>query len=115
MEFVPYQPWHYEYLTIPTLQGQHMGKELVQMYAAAYAIRGDSFTVKEKGQIIACGGVVSLWPGVGEAWTILSDTIKASPFFLHRKTFKVLLGLIRDRKYHRVQSIIWCCDSVAIR
>jgi hypothetical protein len=115
MELVPYEPWHFEYLAMPMPQGKNMGLELVKIYAMAYYVRGRAYTIKDKGKIVGCAGVLDLWPGVGEAWTCLTDDARAKPFFLHRRTYKIIRKLIETGTYHRVQAIVCCEDAKPVQ
>lgn len=108
-----YEPWHYEYLA--GLVGSPLDPQVVRFFAEMYRQRGDAYTIRQDGNLIGCAGVLEMWPGVAEAWTLLTDEAKAAPFWLHTRTKSFLLDIIRDRKYHRVQAIIKKDDPAAIR
>jgi hypothetical protein len=64
---------------------------------------GTIFTFEKDGQPVACAGLVKMWPGVAEAWTVLSDVAKANPLWIVRQ----LRCAIREQAWvmqlHRVQ------------
>jgi hypothetical protein len=115
MELIPYEPWHFEYLAVNTPQGRNMGQDFVQIYAMAYYVKGRAYTIRDKGKIVGCAGVIDLWPGVGEAWSCLTDDARAKPFFLHRKTYRIIRDLIKSGTYHRVQSIVCCTEDKPVK
>jgi hypothetical protein len=115
MELVEYQPWHYEYLVGTTTQGILMGSEIIQMFGAAYYIKGDTFSAKHNNKLIGCAGIIEMWPGVAEAWAALTDDIRMCPFFLHRKTYRIMKELINRNKYHRLQANISLDNATAIK
>lgn len=115
MKLVKYDPWHFEYLAMPMNFGKNMGMEIVKMYAKAYYLRGYSYSIEDKGKIIGCAGVVDMWPGVAEAWTLLSDEAKTKPFFLHRLTLRIMKNIIQTKKYRRVQAIVCWSDPVSVK
>jgi len=115
MELVNYKPWHYEYLMMITSNGRLLGEDIVKMYALAYSFKGQAYTIKDNGRVVGCAGIVELWPGVGEAWTVLSKDLKGNPFFLHRKTYRIMRNLINKFKYHRLQAIVCPGDSIATK
>lgn len=73
----------------------------------AYAIttfqrsRGTAFTVFEGNQILGCAGISVLWPGVGEAWTMISNEWRAKPLSLHRLIKRGLAQF--STQFHRVE------------
>jgi hypothetical protein len=115
MNLVPYEPWHFEYLAIDTPQGKHMGLDAIKIYALVYSIRGQAYTIKDRGQIVGCAGVLDLWNGVGEAWTCLTDESRAKPFFLHRRTYKIIREIIKSKVYHRVHAIVCCTEEKPVQ
>ena len=115
MELVTYEPWHFEYLAMPMPQGRNLGPEVIRMYALAYSIRGEAHTIKDKGKIVGCAGVLSMWPGVAEAWTIFSKEAKENPFFIHRQTYRILRKIINKNQFRRVQAIVCSADPVSTK
>jgi hypothetical protein len=114
MILVPYQPWHYESLLSDTSLYPVLGRESVEMLAMAYSMRGMSFSVKDNGKIVGAGGILELWPGVGEAWSVFSKRLKCKPFFLHRRASRILADMIKMRQYHRIQAVIDESDYYAV-
>lgn len=66
--------------------------------------RGEAYTMEVDGELVACGGVLPLWKGVGEVWLV------ASPLVERHKT-AVGLAVVRKlkemkKKYERLQTVI---------
>jgi len=74
-------------------------------WAAAYKEHGPAFTGVRDGRIIGCGGIMMLWPGVGEAWANLAPAVKHSPkdvLYCLRKGLEIISSAYELR---RVQAI----------
>jgi len=56
-----------------------LGSPRHAQWAAEHKKYGPAFTGVRNGEVIACGGIMLLWPGVGEAWANLSPAVKKSP------------------------------------
>ena len=67
-------------------------------------IAGPAYTVVDpEGQIVGCGGVHNLWPGVGEVWMVLSPLAKKYPY-IWMATKKLLSGMAQG--YVRLQAVV---------
>lgn len=66
---------------------------------------GPAYTLMtDSGQVVGCAGVNTYWPGVGEAWAILSDLIHKYPLSFHRTVVKMLNQIQTDYKLNRIQA-----------
>ncbi|MBO6782241.1 MAG: hypothetical protein JJ899_03070 [Alphaproteobacteria bacterium] len=70
------------------------------------AARGMSFSALADGKIVGCAGVVELWPGVGQAWAVLSREALDEPITLTRAVLRELERIRRERSLHRVQATV---------
>lgn len=68
--------------------------------------RGPAFTAISNGDIIACGGVVPFWKGVGEAWLITSDLTEKFKIFFAKTVHNKLEEIIKLMDFKRVQALI---------
>ena len=69
-------------------------------------VNGPSFTgISEEG-IIACGGVLVLWKGVGEAWVITSPLVNLYPLTFAKIVKRKLKQIIIDNNLERVQTVV---------
>lgn len=68
--------------------------------------KGLAFSAVEEGEVIGCAGIVKLWEGVGEAWTMLSSEIRKRPFFLHRQVKRGLQDFAVLAGFHRVELFV---------
>jgi hypothetical protein len=115
VRIVPYEPWHYEYLAGKTFTTLKIGSEAIRLFSLAYDLRGVAVTIQDGNQVIGCAGIMELWPGVGEAWSMFTDEIRGHPFYLHSRTKKIMADMISSRNYHRVQATVLSTDPVAIK
>lgn len=67
---------------------------------------GMAFTEVCKDGVIACGGVLPIWKGVGEGWAITSDLVCKYPFSFAKIVHKKLGEIIRYYKLDRVQTVV---------
>ena len=74
---------------------------------ALQAQKGIAYTgVNDEGKIIAVGGVVILWEGVGSGWVLTSDLLLKYKTWTHRNIKQILDITIDTQKLHRIESII---------
>lgn len=67
--------------------------------------RGPAYTL-ENGGIIACGGILPLWKGVGEVWVVSSPLVEKHPIFFAKTAWRKLFEMIKDLDLERVQSLV---------
>lgn len=99
---VPYRAAHYREVTrygLSPLVG--LTSDEIADY---YAHRGAAYTGMVGDKIAGCAGVVSHWPGAGEAWAILTDVGRAHPAFIHRVVKRTLSEIIANSRLRRVQA-----------
>jgi len=68
--------------------------------------RGPAYTARVGDTVIACAGVMVVWPGVGMAWVVLTD--EAVPFrvWVTRTIRAVLRDVVRALALHRVEAVV---------
>jgi hypothetical protein len=66
-------------------------------------VRGPAYTGRIDDEIAICAGVLIPWPGLGEAWAVLSDLGRQHPLFVHRRVARVLRSIIRECHLNRIQ------------
>lgn len=70
---------------------------------ALFALEGpDAHTVVAEGQMVACLGVLPLWPGTGEAWAFLAHDCGRHLLWITRAIERYL----RHTHYTRVQCMV---------
>lgn len=83
--------------------------------AAASAAAGPAWTLLLDGDPVGCGGVVLLWPGVGEAWSLSAESAAAIPLALHRAVREGLAEAQMRYRLHRIQAAVLACHVVGRR
>ncbi len=68
--------------------------------------RGPAWTVMVDDRIIACGGVVIIWKGVGAAWIVFSETMPTHGLWMTRMTKRVLEDAVRIYNLHRLETMV---------
>jgi hypothetical protein len=75
-----------------------------------------AWTLEDDGSPVACGGVVTLIPGVGEIWLVVSPLMTVRPLSLCRALRAKKRELLSDKYgYRRLQAIIWCGFELGCR
>lgn len=74
---------------------------------AVTIVSSSARTLVNESEVLACFGIWPLWPGVGRAWAMLSETILLRyPLTLHREVSQCL-GYIEERDdYHRIEAVV---------
>ena len=84
--------------------------------ARTYEKGGPAFTARLDGQILACAGLMVLWPGVASAWALISPLgAKGHGLALHWGVKRELEALIRLRCLWRVEADVEASNRLAIR
>lgn len=50
-----------------------------------------------------CGGVVTLWPGVGDVWASVTPQLQDHPLLLVRATLGIIARIQKAGNFHRLQ------------
>lgn len=70
-------------------------------------LTGDALSGFIDERLAACAGIMGFWPGVGEAWAILTDVGRAHPMLVHRAIRDGLRAIMRERQYRRIQADVY--------
>lgn len=66
---------------------------------------GPAFTAVLDHSVLACGGVVIQWKGMGSAWMVLAEDIGSHGLWLSRVTIKFLKQIKHDYNLHRMEAM----------
>lgn len=67
---------------------------------------GIGYTIEAPEGLVASGGIIPLWKGVGEAWVVTSDLVAIYPVFFAKTTWRKLYEMINSNGIERVQTTI---------
>ena len=74
--------------------------------AEYYAKTGPAITVMRENKVLAIGGVIKFWPGVGEAWMMIAPEGRKGGLFLYRYMEGFLETCFKEYGFHRIQASI---------
>ena len=74
--------------------------------AVAYANSGPAITMLKKNTVLALGGIVQFWPGVGEAWMMVSPEGRKRGLALYRVMERFLNMGFDQYGFHRIQASV---------
>lgn len=100
MLIVPYEPRHYEALTIQAAQ-MTMGP-LSDEQRLALGTHGPSYSILDGERTLFCGGAVELWPGRAFVWAVLSGAIGTQFPGVHRAVLRFLEAV----PYRRLETAV---------
>ncbi len=105
MRIIPFKPEHLNKVSPQDAQSA------VARYAASLDAQmldrpGMAFTAVDGEHPVGCAGVVELWPGVGQAWAVLSEQALDHPVVLTRAAMRELPRICRDCGLGRVQASV---------
>ena len=73
---------------------------------AEHLALGPGFTMVDNEEIIASGGIMPCWKGVGEAWAITSPRLPSYSFAFARTIWRKLFLLIDTMQLERVATVV---------
>lgn len=102
-KIIPFEPEH-----LATMIGHHAvesDKKALEALGQAhvYLQLGPCYSIIVGDEIIWCGGLVVLWPGVAEAWAVPSWAVADYPLTVHRAVKQTLARLIQTLNLRRIQ------------
>lgn len=77
--------------------------------------RGLSFTAIYDREIMCCGGVTIMWPGVGEVWTVNGPLTRKYPIQFHKLIKRWLHLLTKKHGLHRIQAVVDATNETHVR
>lgn len=102
-------------MTSPTIRAFHAhdaaricnrdGVQAVPALMIEQSTKGPAFTAEVDGEVLGCGGVVVLWPGVGACWMTLAEDIGKHGLWLCKVTIEFLDKATRDLTLHRLEAM----------
>jgi RimJ/RimL family protein N-acetyltransferase len=116
MYYLPFVPEHFDHLDfnhkeISVLSNAYDIKSMV----AQQARMGSAFTVFRHNRPIAILGVINIWPGVGEMWSIFDNEARQIPATALRTGRSFGDIAIRYLQLHRLQITVRTDDNRAFR
>lgn len=106
LEIVPFQKDHWYTLRLSGRDAEALTGLPDAEHARMLATGGPAYSVFADGEIIGMGGVFMHWPGVGEAWALVSPEAKKHGIPFARAARRYLDQMAKDRKLERVQAAV---------
>jgi hypothetical protein len=116
LRIVPFEPAHLQAIEAREFEAREMlflpdMAERVRDYMA----RGMAYTGFLGDKILMCAGIVVLWRGVGEVWSVTTPLVTKYPLTFHRTMSRVLGLLERSMGLWRIQVAIHANHYVSQR
>lgn len=77
------------------------------MGTMAASERGEALTILADDEILSIGGVVSLFPGTAELWSLASTAVDKFPISFHKANIRILDYWIKALKLRRLQCKVY--------
>ena len=68
--------------------------------------QGTAYTIEATEGLVASGGVIPLWKGVGEAWVVTSSLVDIYPILFAKTVWRKLYEIVNSNGIERVQTTI---------
>jgi hypothetical protein len=117
IEIVPFEPRHLlEYQGDWRNDNEVMRMVSNETYFAALAAAGPAFSGFDRhGRLLGTVGINILWPGVGEAWAVFTESVNAIPIAFHRVMKRGLRTHFEALDLHRLHAVVAATDERAKR
>lgn len=108
-KLVPFADWH---LPLVCLRADDADRPLVETFGEATGRmiagipNGAAFTMTYQGNIVACAGVVPLWPGVAQGWCIGSIYVHELRWTFVKLVKSGMATLENEFNLHRLQATV---------
>jgi hypothetical protein len=107
IEVIPFKPEHMADIEKKDVDSNiMMFLDDLDARAETYAKSGPSVTIMENGKVLVIGGVIQFWPGVGEAWMMVSPEGRKKGLTLFRHMEGFLKYCFAEHRFHRIQASI---------
>jgi len=107
MEVVPFAPEHMMKIDKSDVNGEVLTfiGDLDQR-AGIYACAGPAVTVIDNDIVLAIGGVLKFWQGVGEAWLQVSPAGRLQKMAIYKEMKSLLDRAFDEQGFHRIQAAV---------
>jgi RimJ/RimL family protein N-acetyltransferase len=78
----------------------------IQKQQISYLLKQDSYSAFVDGQLVACGGLVKMWPGLAEAWIAVTPYAQQHTTFILRTTKLYLDDRMKRHALNRLEAHI---------
>jgi len=69
-------------------------------------MQGIAYTIEAPEGLVASGGVIPLWKGVGEGWVVTSNLVETYPILFAKTTWRKLYEILNSNGIERIQTTI---------
>lgn len=107
---MPFEPWHLHWLTLQPTQA-HLSELLTDAHGEAIQKAGPCYSAFVGADVIACAGVIQMWPGRAQVWSLLSDKMPLYARDIHRAVKNYLLAY----RVRRLECIVDPRHDAAVR
>lgn len=81
------------------------GEQCTVAHLLMQARSGPSFTAEVEGRILCAAGMVMPWPGMGQVWMLIGETLDPYGFWISKTVRRVVDDLSRQHRLHRLEAV----------
>lgn len=107
---MPFAPWHLHWLTLQPTQA-HLQAMLTDAHGEAIQKAGPAYSAFVGYDVIACAGIIQMWPGRAQVWSLLSDQMPLYARDIHR----AVRNYLRAYQVRRLECIVDPRHEAAVR
>ena len=101
IDVVPFEPWHLSWLTLQAAQ-RVLSSSLTVQYGRSLVSAGPCYSAFAGMEVIACAGVVEIWAGRAQVWSLLSEQMPRYRKAVH----KAVKGFLDGYRVRRLECVI---------
>ncbi len=79
-----------------------------------FLLTTDAWTGLYEGKVVACGGIIRMWPGLAEAWIAVTPLARQHTVFLYRHVLAFLDLVTETYKLRRIEAKL-CASFILAR
>ena len=91
IDIVPFSAWHLDWLNVQASQAM-LSPSLTVQYGRSLEVAGPCYTAFAGDTVIACAGVVEMWHGRSQVWSLLSMSMPDYRKTIHKAVKSFLAG-----------------------
>lgn len=105
-DIIPFLPEHYMAVVNDAYRWGGARHPDANATAISFKEKGPAFTAMVNGEIAGVAGLMFFWPGLAEAWAVISALGTKHPLLVHRAVKTIFPELARVHKARRVQASV---------
>lgn len=116
IEIVPFSPQHPMFMKLRDQDRWLEETGYLKVWSGAHGRLAKGITIFERDplNVIAVGGIDTIWGGLGEVWGLLANGFERYKFTVGKSTRRIIDDALNGGGFHRLQAVIDPEDKAAV-